>query len=63
MISLIAGTAIMRDERQKHGSQTDSDTDKLSSVMNREPPQINVCLCQQRWEGIRKGNSLSQGKC
>lgn len=47
MISL-AGTAIMRDERQKYGSQTDSDTDKLSGVMNREPPQIDVCLCQQR---------------
>lgn len=53
----------MRDERQKHGSETDSDTDKLSGVMNREPPQINVCLCQQKWEGIRKGNSPSQGNC
>lgn len=30
----------MRDERQKHGSQTVSDTDKLRGVINREPPQI-----------------------
>lgn len=29
MISLRAGTVIMRDERQKHGSKTDRDTDKL----------------------------------
>lgn len=40
----MAGTAIMRDERQKHGSHTDSDTDKLNGVMIGEPPQINVCL-------------------
>lgn len=37
MISLTVGTAVMRDKRAKHGSQTDNDTDKLR-VMNREPP-------------------------
>lgn len=30
---LLAGTAVMRDERQKLGSQTN--TDKLSGAMNR----------------------------
>lgn len=49
---LLAGTTVMRDERQKLGSQTD--TEKLSGVMNREPPQTDVCLCQQKWQRVKK---------
>lgn len=31
---LLAEAAIMRDERQMHGSQTDSDSDKVSGGMS-----------------------------
>lgn len=33
----------MRDERTKQGTQTDNDNDKLSGVMNREPPPSYKC--------------------
>lgn len=65
--SLVAGTAVMRDERPECGSRTDNESDKLRlykrSLMWRlhQITNNNVSLCRQRQDG--EENSVAKENC